>query len=145
MAYWLCITNEDNWKVIKQKNIWGVQEKHRNTIAKVKPGDKLLIYVKQERDKDEVKEPRIVAVYEAASEVFRDSSRIFKSPKGMGNETFPLRIKLKPVKIFDKPVEFKPLIPRLKFITNKKKWSGHLMGKAMREIPEEDYRLIYKG
>jgi len=65
-----------------------------------------LIYVKQERDKDEVKEPRIVAVYEAASEVFRDSSRIFKSPKGIGNETFPVRIRLNPIKIFDKPVEF---------------------------------------
>ncbi len=63
-------------------------------------------------------------------------------PNDMGNETFPLRIKLKPVKIFDKPVKFKPLIPKLKFITNRKKWSGHLMGKAMREIPEEDYRLI---
>ena len=60
----------------------------------------------------------------------------------MGNETFPLRIRLKPAKIFDKPAEFKPLIPKLKFITNRKRWSGHLMGKAMREIPEEDYRLI---
>jgi predicted RNA-binding protein len=142
MAYWLCITNEENWKVIKQKNIWGVPERHKNTITKVKPGDKLLIYLKQERDKDEIKEPRIVAVYEAVSEVFKDSTRIFKTPKGMGNETFPLRIKLKPVKIFDKPVEFKPLIPKLKFITNKKRWSGHLMGKAMRGIPGEDYRLI---
>jgi len=109
MAYWLCITNEDNWKVVKERNVWGVPKRHKNTIAKVKPGDKLLIYLKQERDKDEVKEPRIVAVYEASSEVFRDSSRIFKSPKGMGDETFPLRIKLKPIKIFDKPVEFKLL------------------------------------
>ncbi|WP_456329936.1 EVE domain-containing protein [Archaeoglobus sp.] len=142
MTYWLCITNDENWKVIKEKNVWGVSERHKNTIAKVKPGDKLLIYLKQEKVGDETKPSRIVAVYEAASEVFRDSSRIFKSPKGMGNETFPLRIKLKPVKIFDKPVEFKPLIPKLKFITNKRKWSGHLMGKAMREIPEEDYRLI---
>ncbi|MBO8179730.1 MAG: EVE domain-containing protein [Archaeoglobus sp.] len=142
MAYWLCITTEDNWKVIKEKNVWGVPERHKNAIAKVKPGDKLLIYVKQEKVGDEIKLSRIMAVYEAASEVFKDSSRIFKMPKGMSNETFPLRIKLKPVKVFEKPVEFKPLIPKLKFITNKRKWSGHLMGKAMREIPEEDYRLI---
>lgn len=142
MAYWLCITNEDNWKVIKEKNVWGVPERHKNTIAKVKPGDKLLIYVKQENIDGEVKPSRIVAVYEAASEVYRDSSRIFKTPQGMGNETFPLRIKLKPVKIFDEPVEFKPLISKLNFITNKQKWSGHLMGKAMREIPEEDFKLI---
>lgn len=140
MTYWLCITNEENWKVIKGKNIWGVPERHKNTIMKVKKGDKLLIYLKQEKVSDETKHSRVVAVYEAASEVFRDSSRIFKSPKGMGNENFPLRIKLKPVKIFD--IEFKPLISKLKFITNKKKWSGHLMGKAMREIPEDDYKLI---
>jgi predicted RNA-binding protein len=62
--------------------------------------------------------------------------------KGMVNETFPLRIKLKPVKILKKPVEFKPLIPEMRFITNKKKWSGHLIGKAMRTIPEEDFELI---
>lgn len=144
MAYWLCITTEENWKVIKEKNIWGVPERHKNTISKVKPGDKLLIYIKQEKVNNELKDSKIVAVYEVISEVFRDSSRIFKAPKGMGNETFPLRIKLKPIKIFEKPIEFKPLIPKLKFITNKKKWSGHLMGKAMREISEEDFRLIIK-
>ncbi|RLF84452.1 EVE domain-containing protein, partial [Thermococci archaeon] len=54
----------------------------------------------------------------------------------------PLRIKIKPVKLGE--VDFKQLIPKLKLITNKKKWSGHLMGKAMREIPEEDYKLIKK-
>ena len=143
MAYWLCITNEANWNVIKKRNIWGVPERHKNTIAKVKPGDKLVIYLKQEKVNDEIKEPRIVAVYEVISEPFRDSTRIFSS-KGMRNsgETFPWRVKIKPIKIFDKPIEFKSLIPKLRFITNKKKWTGHLMGKAMREIPEEDFRLI---
>ncbi len=142
MAYWLCITTEENWNVIKEKNVWGVPERHKNTIAKVKSGDKLLIYLKQERDKDRIVEPRIVAVYETTSEVFKDSKRIFKTPEGMGNESFPLRIKLKPVKIFSTPVDFKSLIPKLRFITNKKKWTGHLMGKAMRQIPVEDYELI---
>lgn len=146
MAYWLCITTEANWKVIKEKNIWGVPERHKNTIAKVKPCDKLLIYVKQEIIDREVKPSRIVAVYEVVSEPFKDSTRIFSS-KGMksSGETFPWRVKVKPIKIFDKPIEFKPLIPKLKFITNKKRWSGHLMGKAMREIPEEDFKLIIGG
>jgi len=44
--------------------------------------------------------------------------------------------------IFAPPIEFKPLIPNLAFITNKKQWSGHIRGQAMRTIPEEDYRLI---
>jgi len=142
MAYWLCITTEENWKVIKEKNIWGVPERHKNTIAKVKPGDKLLIYLKQEKIGNEKKDPRIVAVYEATSEIFRDSRKIFVSPPEMGNESFPLRIKLKPVKTFSTPIDFKSLIPKLKFITNKENWVGHIMGKAMREIPEEDFQLI---
>jgi len=144
MTNWLCITNQENWCVIKQKNVWGVPERHKNTISRVKPGDTLLIYLKQEREKDKITEPRIVAAYEAKSEVYKDSKRIFKTPEGMGNESFPLRIKLNREKIFSKPVDFKPLIPKLKFIKNKQKWSGHLMGKAMREIPEEDYNLILK-
>ncbi len=145
MSYWLCITNSDNWQIIKKNNVWGVPSRHQNTINKVKPGDKLLIYLKQERDKNRnIIEPRIPAVYEAQSKVYNNSSKLFKTPQGMGSESFPLRVKLKPVKIFSKPVEFKPLIHKLKFITNKKKWSGHLIGKAMREIPEEDYNLILK-
>jgi predicted RNA-binding protein len=52
-------------------------------------------------------------------------------------------MKLRPVAAFAKPLEFKPLIPDLKFITNKTMWSGHLRI-AMREIPEEDYRFILK-
>ena len=114
-------------------------KRHKNTIAKVKPGDKLLIYVKQERKDKQILEPKIVGIFEVVSEPYEDSKRIFKSPPHL-NETYPLRIKIKPVKLGE--VDFKQLIPKLKLITNKKKWSGHLMGKAMREIPEEDYKLI---
>ena len=49
MTYWLCITNEENWQVVKQRNVWGVAERHRNTIAKVILGDTLLMYLKQEK------------------------------------------------------------------------------------------------
>ncbi|NJE05128.1 EVE domain-containing protein [Thermococcus sp. M36] len=139
MAYWLCITNRDNWGVVKEKNVWGVAKRHKNTIAKVKPGDKLVFYVKQERKNKEVLEPKIVGIFEVVSELYTDSTKIFKSPPHL-SETYPLRIKIRPIKLGE--LDFKPLIPKLKFITNKKKWSGHLMGKAMREILEEDYRLI---
>ena len=142
MKFWLCITTEENWNVVKQKNVWGVQEKHRNTIAKVKPGDKCLIYVISTKKDDKIIPPRIMAAYEVISEVFVDRSRIFKPPARDRKETFPLRIKLKPIKIFEKPIDFKSLIPKLKFITNKRKWTGHIQGKAMREIPEEDYELF---
>ena len=85
------------------------------------------------------KKTSIGGIFEVVSEPYEDSKKIFKSPPHL-NETYPLRIKIKPLKLGE--VDFKSLIPKLKFITNKKKWSGHLMGKAMREIPEEDYKLI---
>lgn len=142
MLYWLCITTEDNWNVIKKKNVWGVQESHRNTIGRVKVGDKCLVYVMSIKKDDELIPPRIMGAFEVTSKVSIDNSRIFKPPGRNKNEVFPLRIKLKPIKIFEMHVEFKTLIPKLKFIKNKQKWTGHIQGKAMREIPEEDYGLI---
>ena len=127
--------------MIKQKNIWGVAERHRNTIARVKPGDKCLIYVMPTKKDGELIPSRIVAAYEVASKVFKGSTRIFKSPPNK-SEIYPLRIRLKPIKFFSAPVDFKSLIPKLKFIKNKQKWVGHIQGKAMRVIPEEDYELI---
>ena len=93
------------------------------------------------RKNKEVIPPKIVGAYEVISEVFEDRSRIFKSPPGK-SEIYPYRIKLKPIKIFEKPLDFKSLIPELKFIKNKKRWTGHIQGKAMREIPKEDYESI---
>ncbi len=142
MTYWLCITNSENWEVIKKENVWGVSNRHKNTISKVKPGDKLVIYGIQERiNKNEVLEPRIYGIFEAVSEVYKDNKRIFKSKTG---ESFPYRIKIKPTIVCEKPLEFKPLIGKLEFIKNKKRWNTHLFGRAMRELPEKDYKLIEK-
>jgi predicted RNA-binding protein len=136
MRYWLCVTNQENWEVIKERNIWGVEERHRNTISKVRPRDKLLIYVMGTKKDDESLPPRIVAAYEAVSEMFTDSSRIFKG------KLYPLRIKLRLIAIFSKPLEFRELAPRLSFIKNKRMWAGHIRGKAMREIPKVDFETV---
>ena len=133
--YWLCITTRENWEVIKDKNIWGVSERHKKTIMTVKIGDKLVFYVKQEVRGKEKLPPAIVGIYEVASEPYKDETEIFKG--GL----FPWRIRIKPIKTGY--LEFKPLIPKLKFIKNKDAWTGYLMGRAMRQIPEEDYKLIF--
>jgi len=143
MAHWLAISNRTNSEVAIREKVWGVPERHRNQISRTRPGDTLLIYVGQEVvDKNTTLPPAITACSEIVSEVYEDTSEIFTAPPKLGNEVFPLRVKLHPVRIFDPPVEFKPLIPQLKFIKNKKQWSGHIRGQAMRTIPEEDFRLI---
>jgi len=139
MAYWLCVTTEANWNVVKEKNVWGVGERFKSTIQKVKPGDKLIFYVMQTRKNKDVIPSRITGIFEAISEPYKDSTKIFK-PYGT-EQTFPYRVKLKPIKILEKPITFKNLVPKLNFIKNKQRWSGSLR-RAMIEIPEKDYKTI---
>ena len=139
MTCWLCVTTEANWNVVKEKNVWGVGERFKNTIQKVKPGDKLIFYVMQTKKNKDIIPSRITGIFEALSEPYRDPTKIFK-PYG-SEQTFPYRVKLKPIKILEKPINFKNLVPKLSFIKNKQRWSGALR-RAMIEIPEKDYQTI---
>lgn len=148
MNHWLAISNRDNSAVTIEKEVWGVAERHVNRIQKTAIGDTLLFYVGQQViDKETTLPAAITGCFEIVSDVYEDTERIFSSPPkvGTGDEVFPLRVKLRPIEIFDPPVSFKPLIPKLGFITNKKQWSGHIRGQAMRMIPEEDYEYIMKA
>lgn len=143
MTRWLAISNRENSEVTIKKNVWGVPKRFINTISRVNPGDTVLIYVGQKViDKKYILPPAITSAFDVITGQYEDTSQIFIAPPKLGNEIFPLRIRLKPIVIFKEPLEFKPLIPSLKFIKNKKMWSGHIRGQAMRMIPEEDYQLI---
>jgi predicted RNA-binding protein len=140
---WLCISTRANDEVTRKKNVWGVANRYATTVARVKKGDTLLMYTMQEIIDREVIPSAITGIYEAISDVYEDESPLFVTPKALGNEVFPLRIKVKPVKMFAKPIVFKPLVPEMSFIKNKVMWSGSIRT-AMRVIPEEDYQRIVK-
>ena len=143
MTHWIASSNRDNQKILEKKHVWGVPKRNRNLMHRVKPGDTILIYVRQEKEDDTILSSAITGAYEVVSEPYEDHSRLFTTPPHMGDEVFPFRMKVRPVAVFAEPLEFKPLIGDLKFITNKTMWSGHLRI-AMREIPEEDYRFVLK-
>jgi predicted RNA-binding protein len=88
---------------------------------------------------------KIVALYEIASTVFEDSKKMFITPLNTPDEIFQLRLRLEPLMVFEPPIEFKPLIPRLSFLPNKTIWSGPIRGKAMVQIPQRDYDCIISG
>jgi predicted RNA-binding protein len=145
MTIWIASTNREYWEVIKKKNLWGVPKRNKNSIERSAPGDKILIFVRQENAGDTILPSAITAAYEITSKPFEDQSKVFKKPPTMpGEEVLPYRVRLKPVKIFNEPLDFKTLIPKLEFITNKKQWTGHLRT-AMRTIPEGDYEYILKA
>ncbi|MBU6996399.1 MAG: EVE domain-containing protein [Theionarchaea archaeon] len=141
MTHWLCILNRENWKSVLDHQVWGVSERHRNTISRVTIGDGLFFYLVGEQSQSGRLESAVCGHADVASDVFRDIKRIFTSKTG---ETYPLRTRLQDVVSFGE-IPFKPLIPDLSFIKNKKRWSGHLQGKAMRTLPERDVALIFKA
>jgi len=141
MTYWFASSNRDNWEIVRQKNIWGVPKRNKSIIERVKPGDKVVVYVAQQKDGETILPSAVAGAFEVVSEGYEDSAPLFVTPERMGDEVFPYRVKLKPIKIFKELVEFKPLIPKLSFIKNKAMWTGHIRV-AMREIPEEDYQLF---
>lgn len=144
MAIWIASGNRENWEVVKKHNIWGVPKRNKSLHTRVKIGDTILMYTRSEIYGKEVIPSAIMGVYQV-TELFEDQKSLFTAPPQMGDEKFPYRFRLKPVQIFKTPVELKPLIPELGFVTNKTMWSGHFR-QAMREIPEEDYlKIVAKG
>jgi len=141
MASWLCILNRDNFEIVKKKLVWGVALRHSGQLAKAKPGDKCAFYLIGEDSGNEFKSPSIGGILEIISDMYEDTSNIFPS-KIRAGENYPYRVRLKPINIFKDELLFKPLIPILVFITNKKHYGGYLMGKAMRSIPDRDMKLI---
>jgi predicted RNA-binding protein len=140
MAIWIASGNRENGEVARKHNIWGVPKRSKGLHSRVKVGDTILMYARSETHAKEVFPSIILGEY-TVTELFEGTSPLFIASPQMGDEVFPYRFRLKPVKIFKTPVELKPLIPELGFVTNKTMWSGHFR-QAMREILEEDYRKI---
>jgi len=133
MKYWLCVTNEENWQTIKEKKVWGVPAKRgKRQMEAVKRGDCLIFYVKSKR---------IGGIFEAASEPFESSEKVFSWAEFGRPEIFPYRIRLKPVRVLNEPVNAETLISKLSFTKGRKRWSIFLR-RAMLEISKEDYGLI---
>lgn len=130
--YWLCVVNEENWKVVKNKNVWGVSEKYRKSLGAVEIGDFLTFYVKKSK---------VGGIFVTFSEPFISTEKLYASADPKKQKIYPHRIRLRPVVVPEKLKDFKPLIPELKFIVNKKKWFGSIR-LAMRTIPKEDFELI---
>ena len=132
VRYWLCVTNQANWQVVKERSIWGVSDRYKRRMEELSQGDLLVFYVKPKS---------IAGIFKVVSKPFVDRKRIFSSEGFRPDEVFPNRVRLEPILVPAEPAPFEPLVPKLKFIKNKLRWTGHLRG-AMRPIPEEDYELI---
>jgi predicted RNA-binding protein len=132
--YWLFVTTPDNWQISKEKNVVGYAERYQHALSQVSKGDKCLLYI--------TSISAIDGKYEVVSQVvYYDHKQIFHSPPTEPRENFPLRLDLRRLGPPTAPISFRPLIPKLSFIKNKKNWGGTFQGAVLR-ISEEDYRII---
>jgi predicted RNA-binding protein len=130
---WLCITNEDNWNVVKTKKVWGVPEKRgKHQIESVRPGDKLVFYVTPKR---------IAGIFEATSKPFESKEKIFGWADFGREEYFPHRVKLKSVILAKEPVSADAIMRELSFSKGQKYWSICLR-RAMLKITESDFDAL---
>lgn len=135
MKYWVFVTNVDTWKTVKEEQVWGTDV---NTVNNVEKDDKAVVYVMETKKGEEAIPPRIKAAYEVVSEPYEEHTRLFKGG------SYPNRVKLQPlIELDDEFVNFRELVPDLKFIKNKTVWSGHLRS-GINDMPKEDYELIKK-
>jgi predicted RNA-binding protein len=109
--YFICIIDRYVLNKIQNNEIWGVKKSNINALKKSKKGDKLIFYVKAGRLNDKSYAPSIFGIYEINSDIYYDSSDIFK----FGTEVFPNRVKIKQIFKMKESKSFKPLITKLNF------------------------------
>lgn len=132
--YWLCVTTEENWEIVRKKKIWGVSKTNSDILNRVKPGDYLIFYIKGKM---------IGGVFEVTSNPFIDSEKIFDTKGLIENERFPNRVRLKHLIVPDNPLKLEKVIHQLGFVSNKETWSHHFR-RAMRNIPKKDCEIIIR-
>jgi len=133
--YWLVTTSPENFKVDKETSgftVQGLKERHKKTVMKFQPGDKVVYYINRIS--------KFGAIATVTTGYYHDDkTRIWTDE----DEIWPSRAKSKPEIVLedDELLDIKKLIKQLSFIKDKDNWSLFVRG-SIRPIPEEDYLLI---
>lgn len=135
--YYVITTSPDNFEIDRKMSgftVQGLKDKHKKTVQKWKPGDRIIYYIN--------KIGKFGAIAEIISGYYRDDTKIWAE----NDELWPSRAKSKPVIILEKDefLDVRKYIDKLTFIKNKfspDNWGLAFQG-SVREFPEEDYQFI---
>ena len=141
MANWLCVINESNWKVVTAESVWGVMEKDRKKLDRTQIGDFFVFYIKDSRHGLYVRVASVISgIFKVNSKPYTDTSPLF-AVSGVLKDKFIYRVRIEPVVVPLKSLDFRSIVSKLTFPKNKKKWFLSLQV-AMREIPNRDFAFI---
>lgn len=125
--YWFCVTSQENWDLVRRKKVWGVSERYRRKMAKVKIGDLFVFYVKKQG---------LAGIFKVISEPFENHEELFETRRE--GEVFPLRVRLEAHILPEEIVPLDKLSRKLKLLS-RGHWALQL---AMREISKDEYETI---
>ena len=124
VTYWIAISDETNWEIIKDKNIFGVTERHKKQFKLIQPEDCLIVYVK----------PKQLGGIFSVKKKFRNP--LFRW------DGYVNQIKLNPLFIATSPKGLeREFIDSLDLFRNKM-WGATLKGKALIKITDNDWKRL---
>lgn len=134
MNYWLVVTSPKNFKYDREKlnfKSQGLAHRFRKQVKKMNEGDRVAYYIMGLQ--------RFGATATITGEYYYDESKLWTDD----DEMWPARRPSKPNIVLedDELVDTKKLVPNLSFIEKKSYWGAYFQG-SLRQIPEEDFKLI---
>jgi predicted RNA-binding protein len=134
MNYWLVVTSPDNFIIDRERigfTMQGLPHRYRNSVQKMQVSDKVLYYIMTLQ--------KFGAVARITGDYLEEHTKLWTDD----DEVWPARRPSEPEIILqdDELIDAKKLIPNLSFIENKENWGSYFQG-SIRQIPEEDFRLI---
>ena len=127
MKYWLFVTNEENWKIIKEKEIYGFNEKSKKDLDRLNVGDLIICYIIGKH---------IGGAFKITS-LKEDTNIKFKI------QDYPFKIKIKKIIIPKEPIDFtERMVEEISIFKNLNRWGTILMGRATKEITKQDYEYF---
>jgi len=138
MSYWLIPIKEKNWKITKEKNLFGVRT--RRELANIKKNDYLIFYVMQKECEQYCK--RLVGIYQVISDLYKDNVPTWPDEHEQKIK-YPFKIRIKPVILGNILVD--TLIDKLSFIKEKKNWGRYFQGipaNGGQPLPDDDVKII---
>jgi predicted RNA-binding protein len=135
--YFIVTTSPENFEIdrkISGFKIQGLKDRHKKTVQKWEPGDRIIYYIN--------KIGKFGGISEIISGYYRDDTRIWTEK----DELWPSRAKSRPIIILEKEdfLDARRYIDKLSFIRDRfspEFWGLAFQG-SVREIPEEDYQFI---
>lgn len=128
--FWVALTDDNNWKIIRSNEIYAI--KSVNQYNKLRKGDRLVIYLIPKR---------VCALYEIESLSSCQNKKFNK-------DDFKYYFDIKPIFILDEPMEIiniwksKKILDNLSIFKGSTKWGTVLMGRSIIEITQSDYHYL---